>query len=219
MKRIELFMPVMRPESALQVIQNLDNQTKLIDKLIVIDNGGDFKLKHNFSFEVEIKRPKQNIGTNASWNYMFDSKADLIGMIADDYVLESRLIEILVKSVDLFPEAGAVTATIFKDKEIQAHDHNDITGGKVIGKGHFGVALFRRCILECLPKIPKQLFIFYGDNWFGYWLLQLGYPVFEVSAAVSHYYKIDLKNQLNYKSVSKKESRIWEAWKAGKIEL
>lgn len=219
MKTIELFMPVMRPKSALEVMKNLDRQTKLIDRLTVVDNSGNFELKYKFGFHVEIKKPKRNIGTNAVWNYMFDSKADLVGMIGDDYDLESRLIEILNKSIDLLPQAGAVTATIFKDKEIEVHDHNDISSGPVVGKGHFGVALFRKCTLDCIPKIPRKLFIFYGDNWLGYWLLKLGYPLYEVSAAVSHYHKTDLKNKLNYKAVGKREGKIWEAWKAGKIEL
>lgn len=216
---IELVMPVMRLDSALEVLKSLNKQTMLIDKLTLIDNNGSFELNDTFLFPIEIIKPKENIGTNASWNYMFESKADLVGMIGDDYFLEDHLIEILYKSIGLFPEAGAVTATIFKDKPVVKRNPNNITGNPIIGKGHFGVALIHKCLLDCIPLIPKDLFIFYGDNWLGYWLLQLGYTVFEVSAGISHYYQIDLKDKLNYKAVSRREKTIWEDWKASKIEL
>jgi len=221
-KTIEFFMPVMRPDSARKVMDALQKQTQLITKLIIVDNSGEFSIAapNPYSFKVLIIRPLQNIGVNAVWNYMFDSEADFVGLIGDDFELESNVIEILSKTLTVIPNAGAVTATIFRNKPIEPQSPFAILKyGEVVGRAHFGVSLFKKCTLNCLPKIPKELFMFYGDHWFGYWLKKIGYPLLEVNVGVSHYDKTDLKEKCNYKKVSKVEKNIWNQWKRSEIEL
>lgn len=210
---IELIMPAMRVESARKVIDELNSQTKLIDKLTIVNNIGSAEEIANkkYNFEVNEIRPGRNIGTNAVWNMMWDSKADYIGMIGDDFGLDDMLIEILFLAFDQLSGIGAVTATIFKDRPmiLQKENRREVKGSVVVGRGHFGCALFQNEILQKIPKIPKELFIFYGDNWLGHWLLKLNKPLKEINAGVSHEHKTDLKKLLGYSVIALDDKRAW----------
>lgn len=216
---IELLMPVMRNESAFLVLDDLANQTQLIDKITIVDNGGSFKLQRKYPFEVDLIKPKKNIGVNAAWNRIFDMKSDYIGLMGDDYRLDFKLIEILRKSFSLYDDMAVSTATIFKDELTIKADSNHIVGRHVSGKGHLGACLFRKCILDQLPKIPKEFFIFFGDNWLSLWIDVIGYKIYEVSVGISHKHKTDLKEKLDYPEVIENERNYWKDWLRGNIDL
>lgn len=217
--KIELIMPTMRPVSAMKVVQDLVDQSRHIDKLTIVDNDGNLKIKQQrYPFRIKVIRPKENIGVNAVWNLMWKSEYGIVGVIGDDFGMEHRLIELLSRSIYDLPGAGAITATIFKDKEIDYSKRTHMTSGVVTGRGHLGVTLFKKAILERIPKIPKELFVFYGDNWIGYWLNKIGKPIYEVSAGISHYTSTDLKIRRG-ESKARKDKDVWIKWKTGKIEL
>jgi len=218
-KTIEFFMPVMRPNSARKVLNQLSRQTVLIDKISIINNSGIFTIDKEYPFKVDIFNFKNNTGVNFTWNLLFNSEADFIGLIGDDYIIENSLVEILSRALVEIPQAGAVTATIFRNKKIIPRIGNKIKFGEVVGRNHFGASLFKKCTLDCLPKIPEELFIFYGDHWFSYWLKKIGFPLLEVNVGVSHYDKTDLKEKCNYKRVLRTERNIWNQWKKLEIEL
>lgn len=217
--RIEFLMPVMRPQMALLILEDLINQTLKPDKLTIVDNGGDFKLHKKYPFEIELIKPGYNIGTNQAWNKIFDIKADYIGLVPDDCRLDKNLIKILKDGLLLYNDIGASTATIFKnDIGLQARtDH--IYGIQVSGKGHFGAILFKKCILDQLPLIPKEFKIFFGDNWLGWWITQIGYKIYEMSVGITHKHKTDLKVKLNYPEVIEQERIIWKQWLRCQKEL
>ena len=206
-------MPVMRPESALIVLDHLNRQTVLIDKIVVVDNGRNFKVDVDaYQFEVELIRPKRNMGTNWAWNKIFNFDSDIVGLVGDDYELHPTVIEILSKSIKKFPNAACVSSTIFRNKPMRIIPVGEIAGRKVPGKGHIGIVLFRKCFLDCIPKIPAKLRVFFGDNWFGYWVDKLGLDILEVSSSIYHAHRYDLSEKLDYEFIIKKERKIWNSW-------
>lgn len=217
--RIEFIMPVMRPKLALLLLDDLAIQTQLINKITIVDNGGNFKLQRKYPFEVELISYMKNIGVNAVWNKMFDIEADYIGLIGDDYRLDKNLIKILINSFKLHKDMAASTATIFKKDNFLSADPYNISGRHVSGKGHMGAIIFRKCILDQLPLIPKEFFIFFGDNWLGWWIDTIGYKIYEVSVGISEVYKTDLKDKLDYPTVIENERDYWKDWLRSKIEL
>ena len=117
---IDLYMPVMRPDSAELVIQDLAAQSFNIDRLVIVDNDNCFEkqamqFKNKVPFEIEYLNYGYNLGVNAVWNMIFDSQCGYTGLIGDDYRLDPNLILILLKGFSRYPEAGCTTATIFQN--------------------------------------------------------------------------------------------------------
>ena len=120
---IELIMPAMRRDKALLVLEDLNKQSVAIDRLVIIDNANclNFISFKGYGFEVKRVRHGVNIGTNAAWNYMWDTEADFVGVVGDDYRIDPDCIEGLMNKL----QAGnvhAVTATIFKDRPVNFKD-------------------------------------------------------------------------------------------------
>lgn len=220
MKTIELFMPVMRVDKALQVIANLMRQTKQIDSLIIVDNCDQFYgydyIFEQAKFKVLIHHPGKNIGTNAVWNKMWQSEADYVGVLCDDIYIEDVVIQGLYESFDMNKRIGATSATVFKDSKIRWRYGRQLPNWsyrETRGVGHFGVALIDRTVLQQIPRIPEQLFVFFGDNWLGYHLKNVGRPLHEVNVGIRHNHSTDLKEKLDYPSMLKKERKFWIDWK------
>lgn len=219
---IALVMPVMRPESALLVLDNLSKQTTIIDRILIIDNGGNFKPPSYCGFDIEIIEPRKNKGTNWAWNKAYNLDFDFVGFIGDDYSFGPHLIQILIESFDkvLNPPIGAVTATIFKDRPFPVSDLSNAVYMRIVGgKGHMGAILFKKELLQSIPKIPKEFFVFFGDDWIGHWIQRRGKEIYETGVGIGHKYKTDLKVKLDYPKMLKEERNIWESWKNGSIEL
>lgn len=228
---IALVIPVMRNEQARVVLRDLKHQTVLPDVVFLVDNGGTWHLNdvaesnmislnwHN-KYNLKCYRPEENIGTNAAWNLLwlnyFDG-FDYVGLIGDDYRVNSQCIETMKRTID----SGASPAVTCK---IQNGGHYPTSAGNyapvpVRGKGHMGFALFDRKFLLTLPPIPKEFFIFFGDNWIGYHIEMMDKQLLEVNSPISHKIRYDLSERLNYKKVIEKERIIWKSWIRGEIEL
>ena len=215
---IEFFMPVMRDESARTILKQLDGQG--INSFHVIDNSGTFEYPCDLHYkELVLTSPRKNIGTNAAWNYAFDSKADYIGLVGDDYEVPPNLISLFLEAFEKYPTAGAITATITNTLPLNEFNPGSISGKRITGKGNMGVVLFRGEILRQIPKIPPEFFIFCGDNWIGYWLSRMAAPLILVNVFVGHVHKTDLKDKIGYKGIIVKEKSIYREWKAGKRTL
>lgn len=210
---IHLFLPVMRPKVAQKVIENLNNQTRKIDLLTIVDNGGNFDLSRiaHIDFDIDFHRPQQNIGTNAVWNMMWDSKADYIGIIGDDCEVEEVAVQGLIDVLDSNSNVNATTATVFRDKPIQFKTRTigQWRFGKVAARGRCGLVIFKASAFPKMERIPSDLFIFFGDNWIGAQLVKIGPPLQEVNVGLSHYRRVDLKRKLNYPDVLRREHKIW----------
>lgn len=214
--KIGMVLPVMRRNLALKVLSFLNDQTLKLDQLILIDQEnqmGDLDFSY-YNYEIyRIVPPGGNIGTNQAWNKMWSFKDyDFVGMIGDDYTFGPNLIEVLVNSFSLDEQIGGTTATIFKNRIIRQTDPKDLQSRVVSGKSHMGAALFKNELIQLMPEIPKEFFIFYGDNWLGYWINWFNNKFCEVNVGIRHDSRDDLKVKLNYKKQLRSESRIWNAW-------
>lgn len=217
---IVFIMPVMRPDAGLIVLDHLNRQTVLIDKIIVVDNGRNFKVDEDaYQFKVEVIRPTRNMGTNWAWNKAFDIDSDIVGLVGDDYELHTDVIAVLKRGIEIFPTAVCVSSTIYRTKPMRTTSLKEINYRKVPGKGHIGIVLFKKCFLDCIPKIPVKLRVFYGDNWFGFWADQLGVDILELSCSIYHAHRNDLSEKLDYESLIKKERAVWNKWGSGKLKL
>lgn len=222
---IGLVMPSMRPDHAVKVIEDLDSQLIKPDYLLLVDNGHNLNFLPKFSFNLEIIRPEENIGTNAVWNMLLDSKYfpfDYVGMVGDDYRLSDNCIEELVKTLDLRLDdkpTGMAGTSIVKGRN--KPEVAKIISHRVIGKakGHMGLVLMKREFADILPCIPKEFFIFFGDDWWSFWVNYLGYNFVKASVPITHYHKTDLKEKLGYRKVIEKERILWKEWLRGKREL
>lgn len=221
--KVGMVLPVMRKQSALKVLDLLNDQTIKLDKLVIVDQENQLG-DTDFSFYPDIKviaPPRGNIGTNQAWNKMwtsFNKSFDYVGLIGDDYTFGPDLIEGLINGFLLDAEAGGTTATIFKNRPINFKDKAlDIR--QVPGKGHMGASLFTREVIHEIPRIPKKFFIFYGDNWIGYWIKRLGKTFVEVKVGIRHDSSDDLSNLLDYKTILRSESKTWNSWCNNLIKL
>lgn len=234
-EQIAMVMPVIRHNSAINVLRYLNSQSKRLDYLLVVDNSEeDFELrlrdklgidwKSKYLFNIEIEKQNKNIGTNAAWNKMWDLNYKYVGVIGDDYNLSTDLIQNLYYGL-MFDykriyKTGMVTARIVKEYSLIIMNQKGFKDGFVVpGKEHMGATLMKKEFLLEIPNIPKDFFIFFGDNWFGYWVDILKKHIIQIDSRIHHEYKTDLKEKLNYPKVLEDERKIWKLWLRGEIEL
>lgn len=228
---IGLMLPVMRPKSAEAVLDDLCNQTMLPDKIFLVDNGncwggkvgrGLFNLSTHWKNKLELNCffPGTNIGTNQVWNMMWSdyfSDCKYVGVIGDDYRINRNCIEFMKRIIDEDISPAATCAIV-------PGNHMPMVNGEfnsvpVPGKGHMGFTLFKREFLLTLPQIPKEFFIFFGDNWIGYHVERKGERLVQVNSPISHLHKYDLSDKLDYKKVIEEERIIWKQYLRGEINL
>ena len=225
-----IVIPAMR-KSVVAVIDDLNKQTVKPDFLWIVNNGKNKFEYLNSSFPIRVDNPKENIGTNRAWNLVFDDTLkdfDYIGICGDDYILHERCLEVLIEALNINwapHKIGMSTAIIYNrhDRYYTSYDffknQKDIVISPVAGKGNMGFCLMKKCFLDCLPEIPEEFKIFFGDTWFGYWVEKLGFKILRVSCSVAHNRSDDLKMLLDYLIVLKNERKIWFGWLNGDIEL
>lgn len=213
MQRIGLILPVMRI-SYKQVLADLVRQTIRPDVVRIVDNNNicQGEKLQSYPFRVEYFNYGRNIGTNAAWNYMQDLQCMFTGVVGDDYRISRQCLESLVYYLEL--GATAVTSMIKKDTAYYELPYRieDARPGVVRAKGHCGLLLMNHVFVELMPLIPKQFFIFFGDNWIGYWLEKVGQVLYEVPVPIFHQYKTDLAEKLDYRAVLAKERKLWHAF-------
>jgi hypothetical protein len=227
--KIGLVLPVMRPSYADAVIADLVEQTTPPDYVILVDNGGTWPTcdkgflvdSKTAKFHMRCYRPWQgNIGTNAVWNLMWQDKFDgfdYVGVIGDDYRMNQYCLENMKKLIDTNITPAATC-------RIEKGAYKPIANGPlrwepVQGKGNLGFALFRRDFLLTLPPIPKNFFIFFGDNWIGWHIEKKHQHLMRINTPISHEHKTDLGEKLNYREVIESERIIWKKFVRGEIEL
>lgn len=230
MNGIGFVLPVMRPQHAKAVLDDLCSQTILPDKIFLVDNGNcwrdnpkggcfnstDWKNK----FKLDCFFPIANIGTNQVWNLMWSKHFagyKYVGVIGDDYRINKNCIEFMKRIVD--EEISPATTCAIIPGNYMPTIESEFNYIPVQGKGHMGFSLFEREFLLTLPIIPKEFFIFFGDNWIGYHLNKSHKQLIQVNSPISHQLKYDLSDKLNYKKVINRERIIWKQYLRGEVKL
>jgi hypothetical protein len=157
----------------LDALEDIRLQSHKIDKVFVVDNGEDKLVKyipyHTWDDEpsprLEIRDYGKNIGTNAVWNLGLRTKADFVMFFPDDMRFDHDFVK---KCIYTFndPNVAVVSAKIIPwEEELPKGKENEFRCGRTCGHGKAGVFMIRGSVARELPLIPKEYFIFFGDDW------------------------------------------------------
>ena len=221
---IAFVIPSMRPIMVKRVLHDLNNQTLIPDRVVLVDNSTRFVRSDQYDYDLDVIRPKKNLGTNPVWNLALRFKEDYCGILGDDYRLEPQMVEKLLFGLFLKYNGRAAGVTVpqivqQKRRKPLKNDSvpiNDVRGLCLdTGKGQCSAVLMRKEVAHKVPLIPDKFNIFFGDNWIGYHIIQklkLGF----IRVVPCHIYHVtgptNVSASLNYKGVLKHERNLWKQY-------
>ena len=222
--------PSMRPIMVKRVLHDLNNQTLIPDRVVLVDNSTRFvrsnPYDNQYDYDLDIIRPKKNLGTNPVWNLALRFEEDYCGILGDDYRLEPQMVEKLLFGLFLKYGARGCAAGVTVPQIVQQRKRSPLKNNSVpikdvrgtllnTGKGQCSAVLMRKEVAHKVPLIPDQFNIFFGDNWIGYHIiekLKLGF----IRVAPCYIYHIpgpsNVSASLNYKAVLKHERNLWKQY-------
>lgn len=218
---LSIVIPSMRSMKTIAVIHDIAEQTRVPDKVVVVDNSGTFYRSRvpEGSFAFELLDFGENIGTNAVWNMMYDFDTDYVGMTGDDLRLDPNMFDKMIRVLGSkyhykgrLAQAGAVCPTIVNRLPLPKSLLGELTAHPIkSGKGNAGVVLMKRDVLKEIPKIPKEFKLFYGDDWLSYWIRMMGlwWVIIDDCYAYHKSGHSDLSKKLSYREVLKQERVHW----------
>jgi hypothetical protein len=211
----------MRPNQVKRVLHDLDNQTVRPTRVLLVDNSTHFINNKSYYYELEIIRPRKNIGTNPVWNLALLLKEDYCGILGDDYRLEPYMVEKLIWGLhirhDKDTTAGATVPEIIQERRRGNHreHHSDIQScrGRLLGtgKGQCSAVLMRQEVAHSIPPIPDHFNIFFGDNWISYHIIKMGLGFVRMTPCFIYHTPgaNNVSASLNYKGTLKHERQFW----------
>ena len=226
--KIEAWAPCMRPKEMLNALEDIEKQSTPVDRVVIVDNGED-KLRDYLSvdgwkFKLRILDFGENIGTNAVWNLGLRSEADFVMFFPDDMRFDHHFVK---KAIYTFndPNVGVVSAKIIRwEEELPKNVDDHYRCGRCAGHGKAGVFMIRGSAARKIPLIPKEFFIFYGDDWIDFHIrfrLKMIWTELRWSCA-RHRYGSGVSATLK-KTVMVKEKQHWykylEKENAGRLPL
>lgn len=183
-----VLIPTMNLEKAKILVDSLLNQTIVPEKIFVVDNTENQDESYQKSFcssckvinyyksNCSIVSFGKNIGVNAAWNYgLKQAKKNNVhlAILNDDIEIENTFIE---ESILTFYENihfGVICPYTKKTREEKVKKYKDYKFHLMSKKEGWAFVINRRLVKE-LPYIPKELFIFFGDDWIYYFSNKLG---------------------------------------------
>lgn len=227
---ITFVIPSMRPNKVKRTLHDLNHQTLRPSRVILVDNSTRFVNGDKYDYELEIRRPKENLGTNPVWNIALRLKDDYCGILGDDYRLEPTMVEKFVFALHLqygnSVRAGAVVPDIVQKKRgIIKEDKIDLSFVRGLllgsGKGQCSAVLMKGEIARSIPLIPDDFKIFFGDNWIGYHIIHTLALGFVKVFPCNIYHtpgKDNVSASLNYKGTLKNERVFWNKFVRAEAE-
>ena len=220
---IAFVIPSMRPNRVKRVLHDLDNQTVVPNRVVLVDNSTRFVTDRSYKFKLEIVCHGKNIGTNPVWNMALRFKENFCGILGDDYRLEATLIEKLRYGLLLRCDGVRTGATVpeivqtkkfgrvIKQPFVSLDNIYPIRLGRT--KGFCSAVLMTREVAHAIPLIPKCFKIFFGDNWIGYHIthtLKLGFIQIKPCFVYHTPGPDNVSVSLNYKEVLLHERGFWK---------
>lgn len=166
---IKMVIPTMRADCIVHTLDDMRQQSIVPDKIVVWDNTEEGSGAIPFYPNVHVYRERKNVGTNKAWNLVLGEKQDYdyVGFCGD-HRLGDHLIEKCIAVLQ--DERVGIVCPQMVD-EFPPIDQNDTRWEAVRwGKGNCPFVLMRKEVAERIPKIPKELKIFFGDNWISHWI-------------------------------------------------
>jgi hypothetical protein len=178
MEQISVVIPVMRWDLVLHLLEDIESNTKLPEKVILINNSRippGFPKK--FAFNTEIFDVGKNIGVNAAWNYAIRNcwPGSHLSVLNDDIRICRYFFELAENTFRADENIGVVCPNTVDSIEV-AKDRCFIDSDLRRMRKREGWAFtIRNTLRPQLPLIPDELFIFFGDDWIWTWTHELGF--------------------------------------------
>ena len=189
---ITVYIPSIYSNLLPRMVDDFSNQTVPPEKIIVIDNRPDewINIKENIKqhyplLDIIPKNPEMSV--NDVWNFAMQDcpKGHHLCISSDDMRLELGFLEQAQKSLNTGRSVGAVSPHLaVLQKEVDMNDRPPTGSGSkaipVIGKGNAGIFMINKGCVKSIPLIPTDagIHFFFGDNWIGSKLQDMGYRWF-----------------------------------------
>lgn len=180
--RLGMVLPVTQLDLAEKLLRDLDANTVRPAFAVILDDSDEGFSVPPLGFDVELIRQTERIGVNALWNLGISKMPEEIGyvlVINDDMTIPNVLIEMILGTFDQCERAGAVHPVMVDARLASSPEVVHTSGGAPkyhrIYRQYGGAFTFRKEVLDQIPPIPRELFMYYGDNWLFDWTHKLGY--------------------------------------------
>lgn len=177
MKRLSVVIPVMRWDLVLDLLKDIESNTRIPEKVMLINNSktpSDFPKA--FSFNTEILDFGKNIGVNAAWNYAFKNCGDShLSILNDDIRICQYFFEMTQEGLEADAKIGVVCPETVGDLEKSRDRCFAGLDLRPMHKREGWAFTVRADLKRHLPLIPDELFVFCGDDWIWTWAHELGF--------------------------------------------
>lgn len=197
--RIDVIVPVVNAGLYEKLMDSIAHNSVKPHNMIIINNSQSLiKDPKQFGINAKVFNMEQNIGVNPAWNFGISQtkKADIVSILNDDLELAPNFFERICYIMDEYPKCGIVCpCTVNSKDEVVPKVYQSV----IVALDREGWAFsIRRKMLDMIPPIPADIKIFYGDNWFWYWTLKLGYVwLKDYDTMVLHHVGVSVKKILN----------------------
>ncbi len=183
---VSAVIPVVQTELAVALIAQIAGNTKRPERIIIIDNS-DEGFDPISDISVIHIRHKERIGVNESWNIGVSlSNMDVVAILNDDIIIGNRFFERMTQALQLKKRAAVACPMVVLNKWFVGESDRIMIVPMLLREGC--AMVIKKEILDRIPKIPKELETFCGDDWYWYWTHRLGYRWIGVdSVRIFHY--------------------------------
>ena len=193
----------------------LDNLVKTlnvdvtVDEIIVIDNSCK-----GYSFDsdkLKVIVPEENLYVNPSWNLgVKTAKNEIVALLNDDITIPENFCE---KVYSLFNETTGIigmSKDFVEDKPFSPDDNIKLSDDLYLKEitylpWNFGIMMFFR--KDAFVEIPKDLKVYYGDNWMIFWAKKMGKINYTICGQKIYHYGSLTSNK--FKDYAMEEGRIF----------
>lgn len=183
---ISVVIPVLNNyEMTDHLLLDIANNTVVPLEIILIDNNSlepiyNLVKKYQNLNILYIRNP-QNTGVNAAWNLgRYLAKGKYITILNNDIRVSVDFFKKIIDSMEGDDRVGLCSVRISKDLN-KIFEVKDPVSKKYVFEMSGSAYTLRKTISDEIGPIPKELFIFYGDNFILSRLSQLGYKAIVIS--------------------------------------
>lgn len=219
MDKLTVVIPVMRWDLVIDLLRDICSNTILPSKILVINNAIKPNNIPRFNVPIEILDFGKNIGVNAAWNYAFTNseKNSHVSILNDDIRIKQHFFENVISVISFSKNIGVVCPRTvhyqseFRSSSEKLYSYPDAgVIPTVMSKREGWAFTIRNSLLEQLPLIPDELFIFCGDDWIWTWAHELKFIwAKDISNVIYHQIGGSLRRKENkhLRALLKKEKR------------
>lgn len=174
-QNISVVIPVMRWDLVRKLLFDVGKNTLQPRKITLINNSKipiDLINRNKINgTDVEIIDFGRNIGVNAAWNYAMENlcPGDHLSILNDDIRVNHHFFENIVQAFNSDKKIGVVCPLTVTN--IRRFQNRSVQNRKLLPmvKREGWAFTIRNSLVKLLPPIPKDLFIFCGDDWIWTW--------------------------------------------------